>query len=109
MARAFLAALRDDWKPPKPLPQKKATKPKSKRGLEEPPGWRDWVSKYYPLAAPDSFSELQKLGPDIAAQCVQDLKELSADNSNALKQLPGPVQTRPSLKAMLEIALEQKP
>ena len=102
-ARAFLAALRDDWKPPRALPQKKSTKPKLKRTVEEPPGWRDWVSKYYPTAAVDSFSELQRLVPDIAAQCVQDLKKLSADNSDPVKQLPAP--SRPSLKAMVENVL----
>jgi plasmid replication initiation protein len=106
-ARAFLAALRDDWKPPKALPKKKTLKPKSKHGPPEPPGWRDWVEKYYPTATVDSFSELQRLVPDIAAQCAQDLKKLSADNSNLVKRLPAPAPPRPSLKVMVENALEQ--
>jgi plasmid replication initiation protein len=104
-ARAFLAALRDDWKPAKPLPPKKAPKPKLKQALREPPGWRDWVRKYYPTADVDSFSELQRLVPDIASQCAEDLKKLSADNSNSLKQLPESVQAWPSLKEMVESAL----
>ena len=108
VARAFLAALRDDWKPPKALPQKKPAKPRLKRAIEEPPGWRDWVRKFYPIAAPDSFSEFQKLVPDIAVQCLQDLKKLSADNSDSTKQLSAPAQLRPSLKAMVESALEEK-
>ena len=107
-ARAFLAALRDDWKPPKTVPRKKATKPKLKQSLQEPAAWRDWVRKYYPPADVDSFLELQRLVPDIAAHCVRDLKKLSADNSNSVKQLPEPVSTRRSLKAMVESALEHK-
>ena len=106
-ARAFLAALRDDWKPPRIVPKARTTKPKAKQSLAEPPGWRDWMKKHYPTAAPDSFSELHKLAPDIAAQCARDLKELSADNSNSLKQLPPPAVPRPSLKALVESALEQ--
>jgi plasmid replication initiation protein len=107
-ARAFLAALRDDWKPAKTVPQKKATKPKLKPALQEPAGWCDWVRKYYPTAAVDSFSELQRLVPDIAADCVRDLKKLSADNSNPVKQLPESESARRSLKAMVESALEHK-
>jgi plasmid replication initiation protein len=106
-ARAFLAALRDDWKPAKTLPQKKATKPKLKREMQEPPGWRDWVRKHYPTAAVDSFSELQGLVPEIAAQCARDLQKLSADNSSSLKQLPAPAQPRPSLREMVESAIEK--
>jgi hypothetical protein len=106
-ARAFLAALRDDWKSPKALPKKKPAKPKLKQALQEPPGWRDWVAKYYPTASVDSFSELQRLVPDIAALCAQDLKKLSADNSNSLKQLAAPAPSKHSLKAMVENALGQ--
>jgi hypothetical protein len=104
-ARAFLAALRDDWKPPKPVSPKKPAKSKVKKVLQEPPAWRDWVSKHYPTATVDSFSEFQRLVPDIAAQCAQDLKKLSADNSNSVKQLPAPAPAKPSLKAMVENAL----
>jgi len=101
-ARAFQAALRDYWKPLKVLSQKKATKPKKlKQTIAGPPGWREWLRRHYPIAAtPNSFSELQELVPDIAAQCSKDLKKLSADNS--VKQLPEPAPSKLSLKEMVE-------
>ena len=107
-ARAFLAALKDDWKAPKIIPKKKAPKAKPTQAIDEFPGWRDWVRRNYPIASPDSFSEFQRLVPDIAARCVQDLKKLSADNFEPAKQLPAPSVSKPSLKAMVESALEKK-
>ncbi|MFY9986479.1 MAG: replication initiation protein [Chthoniobacterales bacterium] len=118
VARAFLAALRDDWKPPKPLPTKKITKPREAKKAEEPRGWRDWVLQHYPIAEiPNSFGELQKLVPAVAGECERDLQKLSADNSEAeTRQAPSkgedpvPAQaaakTR-SLKAMVESALNE--
>jgi plasmid replication initiation protein len=107
-ARAFLAALKDDWKPPKIIPKKRAPKAKPRQTVDELPGWRDWVGRHYPIASPDSFSEFQRLVPDIAAQCAQDLKKLAADNSAPVKQLPAPAAaSKPSLKAMVENALGQ--
>jgi plasmid replication initiation protein len=106
-ARAFLAALRDDWKAPKTVAPKKPVKSKAKPVLQEPAGWCDWVTEHYPNADIDSFSELHRLVPEIAAQCVLELKKLSADNSPLPKQLPSPALSKLSLKAMVENALDQ--
>ena len=118
VARAFLAALRDDWKPPKPLPTKKITKPREAKKAEEPRGWRDWVLHHYPIAEiPDSFGELEKLVPAVAGECKRDLQKLSADNSDVeIRQAPSkgidrvPAETvskTRSLKAMVESALNE--
>jgi len=118
VARAFLAALRDDWKLPKPLPAKKTTKPREAKKAEEPRGWRDWVLQHYPIAEiPNSFGELQKLVPAVAGECERDLKKLAAANSETeIPQTPSkgedqvPSQTvskTRSLKAMVESALNE--
>jgi hypothetical protein len=121
LARAFLAALRDDWKLPKPLPAKKLTKPREAKKAEEPRGWRDWVLQHYPIAEiPDSFGQLEKLVPAVAGECKRDLQKLSADNSHSKKKLLAPpapskdeaatpaVTRTPSLKAMVESAMNQR-
>ena len=118
VARAFLAALRDDWKLPKPLPAKKITKPREAKKAEEPRGWRDWVLQHYPIAEiPNSFGELEKLVPAVAGECKRELQKLSADNSEAeIRQTPSkgedhvPAQTvskTRSLKAIVESALNE--
>ena len=82
-ARAFLAALRDDWQPPKTIerPNKPKQKDKQDQDVEAPNGWREWVRKEYPQAdIPASFHELQQLVPSVARECKETLNLLSADN-----------------------------
>src|ERR1700758_1164892 len=83
VARAFLAALRDDWQPPKTIerPNKPERKEKQAQDAEAPNGWREWVRKEYPQAdIPASFHELQQLVPSVARECKAALNLLSADN-----------------------------
>ena len=82
-ARAFLAALRDDWQPPKTI--ERLSKPKRSkkedRDAEGPSGWREWVKKEYPQAdIPASFHQLQQLVPSVARECKEASNLLSADN-----------------------------
>jgi hypothetical protein len=84
-ARAFLAALRDDWQPPKTI--ERLSKPKRSkkhdRDAEDPAGWREWVQREYPKAEiPASFRELQVMVPSVARECRESLNLLSADNRN---------------------------
>jgi hypothetical protein len=83
VARAFLAALRDDWQPPKAI--ERLSKPKRSkkqdRDAEDPAGWREWVQREYPKAEiPASFRELQMMVPSVARECKESLSLLSADN-----------------------------
>jgi plasmid replication initiation protein len=85
VARAFLAALRDDWQPPKTIerPNKPKRKEKQDQDAEAPNGWREWVRKEYPQAnIPASFHELQQLVPSVARECKETLSLLSADNKD---------------------------
>jgi plasmid replication initiation protein len=118
VARAFLAALRDDWKLPKPLPAKKTTKPREAKKAAEPRGWRDWVLQRYPIAEiPNSFGELEKLVPAVAGECKRELQKLAAANSETeSRQTPSKgedqisaqtVSKTRSLKAMVETALNE--
>src|ERR1700741_5178004 len=51
-ARAFLAALRDDWQPPKTIerPDKPKRIKKQDQDVEAPTVWPEWVRKEYPAA-----------------------------------------------------------
>ena len=84
-ARAFLAALRDDWQPPKAIERLSRPKRSKKqdRDAEDPAGWREWVQREYPKAEiPASFRELQMMVPSVARECRESLNLLSADNRN---------------------------
>ena len=82
-AKAFLAAVRDDWQPPKAIerPSKAKQKDKQKEAAEEPTGWREWVEREYPKAEiPPTFRELQAFVPTVARECKEALNLLAAAN-----------------------------
>jgi plasmid replication initiation protein len=83
--RAFLAALRDDWQPPKSVPDKKPPKPKR----EEPPGWREWVHRKYPSAElPGTYRLLESRFPSVAAEFSQEMKNPTLVEPEAPDALP---------------------
>jgi len=71
-ARAFLAALKNDWHPPrKVLPARG-----KKRKMVEPDGWREWVSLKYPTAnVPDSFEQLSRRFPSIRDEFLAESRQ----------------------------------
>jgi plasmid replication initiation protein len=81
LAGAFVAAIRDGWQVPKTLQKPaKAEKP-------EPPGWREWLQKKYPLAdIPATFAELRKLFPSVARE-VDDADLGQASGTVASRKL----------------------
>ena len=66
-ARAFLAALKQDWKAPRPVNAPPTTKERSPASGSEPAGWRAYLKKQYPDARlPKTFREVQELYPSLA-------------------------------------------
>jgi hypothetical protein len=67
LARAFLAALRDDWQ------KKKASQKKEKRAPKaaEPDGWREYIREHYPKANVGSNRRFSELPPDIQAEVLE--------------------------------------
>jgi plasmid replication initiation protein len=71
-ARAFLAALKNDWHPPHKVVPPRVKKSK----MAEPDGWRDWVSQKYPKAnVPDSFQQLSRKFPSIRDEFQAESRE----------------------------------
>ena len=65
-ARAFLAALKQDWQPPKPVRVQAAAKEKSPISRSEPPGWRAFLKQKYPEARlPKTYRELAEQYPSL--------------------------------------------
>ncbi|MBV9273585.1 MAG: replication initiation protein [Verrucomicrobia bacterium] len=81
--RAYLAALRDNWRKPVPVSPKRLPRSPKTTEVPEPPGWREWLRGQYPRAdIPGSFTELQRLVPSVATECRRELEKLAAANPN---------------------------
>ena len=71
-ARAFLAALKNDWYPPR----KVVTAREKKQKPVEPDGWRQWVSLKYPKAnVPESFQQLSCKFPSIRDEFLAESRQ----------------------------------
>jgi plasmid replication initiation protein len=71
-ARAFLAALKNDWHPPRKVVPPRGKKPK----MVEPDGWKEWVSVKYPKAnVPNSFEQLSRRFPSIRDEFLTESRQ----------------------------------
>ena len=65
-ARAFLAALKQDWKAPRAVRPKRTVEPKSPVSGSEPTGWRSYLKQKYPDARlPKTYADLVKRYPSL--------------------------------------------
>jgi plasmid replication initiation protein len=65
-ARAFLAALKQDWKTPHQVKARGRTKEKSSIFWSEPAGWRAYLKQKYPEARlPKTYAEMAKTYPSL--------------------------------------------
>ena len=68
-ARAFLAALKQDWKAPRAVRPPRAPPPKSPAAGAEPPGWREYLRARYPDARlPENYAQLLKRYPSLGEE-----------------------------------------
>ena len=73
-ARAFLAALKQDWQAPRALKATRSPKPKSPISGCEPPGWRAFLQQKYPGAwLPDTYAILVKRYPSLVEEVRREL------------------------------------
>lgn len=77
-ARAFLAALKQDWKAPRAVRPKRAPAPKPPTSGSEPPGWREYLQAKYPEAKlPETFAALLKRYPSLVEEVRTGLVKVS--------------------------------
>ena len=68
-ARAFLAALKQDWKAPRAVRPKRAPAPKPPTSGSEPAGWREFLRRKYPEAKlPETYVKLLELYPSLGKE-----------------------------------------
>ena len=68
-ARAFLAALKQDWKAPRAVRLKRPAAPKSPPPGSEPAGWREYLRAKYPGATlPETYAALVEQFPSLVKE-----------------------------------------
>ena len=73
-ARAFLAALKQDWKAPRSVRVQAVDKPRSPSSGSEPAGWRAYLKGKYPAARlPKTYSALVEKYPSLDEEVRREL------------------------------------
>ena len=68
-ARAFLAALKQDWQAPRAVQPARSARAKPLVSGTEPPGWREYLQGKYPQATlPETYASLLKRYPSLVEE-----------------------------------------
>ena len=79
-ARAFLAALKQDWKAPRAVRPKRAPAPKPPTPGSEPAGWQKFLRRKYPEAKlPETYVKLLELYPSLGEEVRLGLAAVSCE------------------------------